>query len=166
MSSTTAALADILCPAAPAALAASAVVLHLQVWLGSWRGKRVAVKVMHLQNNTLLGCSDQSGCHSQDGQQEQQEPEQQEQLQRLQRQREQNSPPHMAVMEAVVSSAMSHPNVSLSRVEKAMPAAARLPSSAFPACGLCHSPQHSVVLCSAMLGCAQPQLRSASLSRL
>lgn len=146
-------------------------VLLLQVWLGSWRGKRVAVKVMHLQNNTLLGSSDQSGCHSQDeanGQQEQQGPEQQEQLQRLQRQRQQNSPPHMAVMEAVVSSAMSHPNVSLSRVGTAMPAAAaaRLLGSVFPACGLCHSPQHSGVLCSAMSGCAQPQLRAASLSCL
>jgi hypothetical protein len=87
-------------------------VLHLQVWLGSWRGKRVAVKVMHLQNNTLLGSSDQSARHSQDEADRQQQEQQQEQLQRLQRQREQNSPPHMAVMEAVVSSTMSHPNVS------------------------------------------------------
>jgi hypothetical protein len=74
------------------------------VYLGSWRGKRVAVKVMHLQSNALLD-ADHSGRHSQDVKQGQQQ-------ERLQRQRAQNSPPHMAIMEAVVSSTMSHPNVS------------------------------------------------------
>lgn len=73
------------------------------VYLGSWRGKRVAVKVMHLQGNTLLDATR----HSQDF-----EGVGSSQKERLQRQRAQNSPPHMAVMEAVVSSTMSHPNVS------------------------------------------------------
>jgi hypothetical protein len=74
------------------------------VYLGSWRGKRVAIKVMHLQSNALLD-ADHSGRHSQDFTQEQQQ-------EGLQQQRAQNSPPHMAIMEAVVSSTMSHPNVS------------------------------------------------------
>lgn len=74
-----------------------------QVMLGSWRGKRVAVKVMHLQNNALLGSSgeqqqdrrnsndSQNGSHG-DGEQQQQD---EEQRRRLQRQRAQNSPPQM-----------------------------------------------------------------------
>lgn len=70
------------------------------VYLGSWRGKRVAVKVMHLQNNALMsGDGPPAGANT----------PQQEQLER---QKHQNSPPQMAIMEAVVSSTMSHPNVS------------------------------------------------------
>ena len=68
------------------------------VYLGSWRGKQVAVKVMHLNSNALLPSEALPGLN----------PEEQE---RRQRQRQQNSPPHMAIMEAVVSSTMSHPKV-------------------------------------------------------
>jgi hypothetical protein len=72
------------------------------VYIGSWRGKRVAIKVMHLQSNALMD-ADHAVVASKDLTPEQQE--------RLQQQRMQNSPPHMAIMEAVVSSTMSHPNV-------------------------------------------------------
>jgi hypothetical protein len=58
---------------------------------------------MHLQSNVLLD-ADHAVLVSKDLTAEQQE--------QLQRQRAQNSPPHMAIMEAVVSSTMSHPNVS------------------------------------------------------
>jgi serine/threonine protein kinase len=74
------------------------------VYIGSWRGKRVAIKVMHLQSNALMD-ADHAVVGSKDLTPEQQE--------RLQQQRKQNSPPHMAIMEAVVSSTMSHPNVGL-----------------------------------------------------
>jgi hypothetical protein len=62
-----------------------------QVWLGVWRGISVAVKVMHLPTCLLL-----------DPQQDQ---EQQPAL------AEALTPPHFAVMEAVLSSQCSHPNV-------------------------------------------------------
>jgi len=71
------------------------------VYLGSWRGKRVAVKVMHLQNNALMSGDGPPAGPANTPQQEQ-----------LERQKRQNSPPQMAIMEAVVSSTMSHPNVS------------------------------------------------------
>lgn len=67
-----------------------------QVWLGVWRGISVAVKVMHLPTCLLL-----------DPQQDQ---EQQPAL------AEALTPPHFAVMEAVLSSQCSHPNVSVCRV--------------------------------------------------
>eukprot|EP00883_Tetradesmus_obliquus_P006895 jgi/Sobl393_1/17454/SZX64266.1 len=53
------------------------------VYLGTWHGRRVAVKVMQLPANALLG----------------------------QLQPRSNSAPHMAIMETVVSSTISHPNL-------------------------------------------------------
>uniref|UniRef100_A0A383W883 Protein kinase domain-containing protein n=1 Tax=Tetradesmus obliquus TaxID=3088 RepID=A0A383W883_TETOB len=53
------------------------------VYLGTWHGRRVAVKVMQLPANALLG----------------------------QPQPRSNSAPHMAIMETVVSSTISHPNL-------------------------------------------------------
>lgn len=92
------------------------------VFLALWHGKRVAVKVMQLPADALLNPGEQLSMeHQQQGdRQQQQQPgpqtEEEESLverrRRLQRQRQQNSRPHMAIMEAVVSSAMSHPNVS------------------------------------------------------
>jgi serine/threonine protein kinase len=82
------------------------------VHMGSWRGKQVAVKVMHLpaqafgveQQQTMLQLA----------QQQQQSPGRQRQ-QQLEQQREhmkqQNSRPHMAIMEAVLSTNLHHPNV-------------------------------------------------------
>jgi len=78
------------------------------VYLGSWRGKRVAVKVMHLNANALLAAEGLPGLGA-------------EQQQQLQRQKQQNSPPHMAIMEAVVSSTMCHPNVSPGLTEPSCP---------------------------------------------
>jgi len=82
------------------------------VYLGSWRGKRVAVKVMHLQNSALMASE---GSPWQQLQQQQQQQQQQgsaaPQGSPNQQQQQRNSPPHMAMMEAVVSSAMSHPSV-------------------------------------------------------
>jgi hypothetical protein len=71
------------------------------VYAGSWRGKRVAVKLMDLNNSQLLASGSTHQQQQLDGQQ-----------QRQQQQQQRNSVPHMAVMEAVVTSAMSHPNVS------------------------------------------------------
>jgi hypothetical protein len=77
------------------------------VYLANWRGKRVAVKVMQLPANALLEPQHKELKQS---------PNQQLDADELQRRRrarqvQQNSPPHMAIMEAVVSSTMSHPNV-------------------------------------------------------
>ncbi|KAF6253981.1 hypothetical protein COO60DRAFT_363306 [Scenedesmus sp. NREL 46B-D3] len=84
------------------------------VYLATWRGKRVAVKVMHLPANALLGlqgaeiaavaslAADRSGDAS--------NPELLRQRRRA-RVLQQNSAPDMAMMEAVLSSAMSHPNI-------------------------------------------------------
>lgn len=91
------------------------------VFLALWRGKRVAVKVMQLPAAALLNPGEQltsehnaqSTQQGQDGQQQQQDEPAQEWRRRLQRQKQQNSPPHMAIMEAVVSSTMCHPNVSM-----------------------------------------------------
>jgi hypothetical protein len=95
------------------------------VFLALWRGKRVAVKVMQLPADALLDPGEQLSTEhpqqqEQGDRQQQQQPgpqtEEEESLaerrRRLQRQKQQNSRPHMAIMEAVVSSAMSHPNVS------------------------------------------------------
>eukprot|EP00878_Enallax_costatus_P014233 GHUV01014888.1.p1 GENE.GHUV01014888.1~~GHUV01014888.1.p1 ORF type:complete len:340 (+),score=71.65 GHUV01014888.1:695-1714(+) len=60
------------------------------VYSGTWHGKRVAVKVMQLPANALL--DDSPGALSQIRQHH-------------------NSSSHMAIMETVVSSTMSHPNV-------------------------------------------------------
>ena len=62
----------------------------------------MAIKVMHLQSNELA----MAGLPGL--------PE--NEVQRLERQRLQNSPPQMAIMEAVVSSTMQHPNVSASKM--------------------------------------------------
>jgi serine/threonine protein kinase len=82
------------------------------VYLGTWRGKQVAIKVMHLPADAMA-----------EEQQDEDEAENTEELGdgssetrqqrrgRLRWQRQQNSPPQMAIMEAVVSSAMCHPNV-------------------------------------------------------
>jgi hypothetical protein len=89
------------------------------VFLAVWRGKRVAVKVMQLPASALLDPGEQlSTEHQLSPGQQQQRPQTEaesvaERRRRLQRQKQQNSPPHMAIMEAVVSSAMAHPNVSV-----------------------------------------------------
>lgn len=85
------------------------------VFLALWRGKRVAVKVMQLPASALLDPGEQlstehAGQQS-NGQQQPQEESAAERRRRLQRQKQQNSAPHMAIMEAVVSSTMCHPNV-------------------------------------------------------
>lgn len=73
------------------------------VYLGLWHGKRVAVKVMQLPANALMDVQDQE----QDAQLSSAE----ERRRRCAKALQQNSPPHMAIMETVVSSTMSHPNV-------------------------------------------------------
>ncbi|WIA15144.1 hypothetical protein OEZ85_001831 [Tetradesmus obliquus] len=84
------------------------------VYLANWRGKRVAVKVMHLPANALLGPQGlelAANAHQgSDKPGEEQDPELLRQRRRA-RVMQQNSAPHMAIMEAVLSSAMSHPNV-------------------------------------------------------
>lgn len=65
-----------------------------QVWLGVWRGISVAVKIMHLPTSVLL---DQQDEHPQN-----QQPHVTDAS---------TLPPHFAVMEAVLSSQCSHPNV-------------------------------------------------------
>lgn len=85
------------------------------VYIGTWRGKKVAVKVMQLPANALFepqlgGEGDRyqaagrgvGGAGGVDGREQQ--------MRRRARQVQQNSPPHMALMEAVLSSTMSHPN--------------------------------------------------------
>lgn len=106
------------------------------VYLSNWRGKRVAVKVMHLQSNALIDGEGASGRHSQDYTEEQQR-------ERIQRQRAQNSPPHMAIMEAVVSSTMSHPNVSGDAVAAGMHSRCFLTHRAVYTSKLCDSLQAS-----------------------
>lgn len=83
------------------------------VYLATWRGKRVAVKIMQLPANALLGPVNDKQRASEQQQEKgsQQDAVQERQRQRLARQKQQNSPPHMAIMEAVLSSTMSHPNV-------------------------------------------------------
>lgn len=111
--------------------------LHLQqvigtgsfgsVYLASWRGKQVAVKVMHLPADALTEPLDQQQAIAEEEEDDSdnstdatdsvahdaRQQQQQQLRQRRQWQRQQNSPPHMAIMEAVVSSTMSHPNVSV-----------------------------------------------------
>lgn len=73
------------------------------VHLGSWRGKQVAVKVMHLPAHAFNNETNpqqllaQAQCQTQAG--------------RQQHMRQQNSRPHMAMMEAVLSTSLHHPNV-------------------------------------------------------
>lgn len=67
--------------------------VSLQVWLGVWRGIPVAVKIMHLATSLLVD--------PHQGDYQQNDPDQQGQI----------TPPHFAVMEAVLSSQCSHPNV-------------------------------------------------------
>lgn len=81
------------------------------VHLGVWRGKRVAVKIMQLPASALLGPIEDCPFSS-DGQQDNSACQDGAlpARQRLKR-KQQNSCPHMAIMETVVSSTMSHPNV-------------------------------------------------------
>jgi hypothetical protein len=103
------------------------------VFLAMWRGKRVAVKVMQLPASALLDPQEKLTTEHQPQQQQQQEGQQspgeagqqqelsaQERRRRLQRKKQQNSPPHMAIMEAVVSSTMSHPNVGCARLKNSI----------------------------------------------
>ncbi|WIA15154.1 hypothetical protein OEZ85_001840 [Tetradesmus obliquus] len=81
------------------------------VYMGIWHGKRVAVKVMQLPASALLGTAQED----QQQQQQQQQanglsPDDQQRRRRTQ-QLQPNSPPHMAIMETVVSTQLSHPNV-------------------------------------------------------
>ena len=78
------------------------------VFAGSWRGKRVAVKLMDLPNSALLSSEDDH----EGGQPVQGVGGLQGSLGQGMRRRRRSAAPHMAVMEAVLSSAMSHPNVS------------------------------------------------------
>jgi hypothetical protein len=84
------------------------------VYLATWRGKRVAVKVMHLPANALLGSQGAELAANANQVSEKPgdsgDPELVRQRRRA-RVMQQNSAPHMAIMEAVLSSAMSHPNV-------------------------------------------------------
>ncbi|KAF8060546.1 RPL6 [Scenedesmus sp. PABB004] len=80
------------------------------VYLATWHGKRVAVKVMQLPATALLvpaAAADDGADAPDDGL----GAEAAATRRRRARQLEQNSPPHMAIMETVVSSTMSHPNV-------------------------------------------------------
>lgn len=70
------------------------------VHLGSWRGKQVAVKVMHLPAHAFTPESSPQEVAQPQGQQGQQ-----------QHMRQQNSRQHMAMMEAVLSTSLHHPNV-------------------------------------------------------
>jgi hypothetical protein len=84
------------------------------VYLANWRGKRVAAKVMHLPANALLGL--QGAELAANANQVSDKPGDAENPDLLKQRRrarvmQQNSAPHMAIMEAVLSSAMSHPNV-------------------------------------------------------
>jgi len=105
------------------------------VYLGTWRGKQVAVKVMHLTADAMADSleaerAEDDGDHDEEeegeadslaagaaagdeasGQQDQRLRHRQLWQQQRRWQRRQNSPPHMAIMEAVVSSTMCHPNV-------------------------------------------------------
>jgi hypothetical protein len=92
------------------------------VYLANWRGKQVAVKVMHLPADALMEPLDQQPSIEEDEEdssadgsaastQGELRLQQQQHRRRQQWQRQQNSPPHMAIMEAVVSSTMCHPNV-------------------------------------------------------
>jgi serine/threonine protein kinase len=93
------------------------------VYLANWRGKQVAVKVMHLPADALVEPLDEQQANEEDEEdssstdvaadsmQGELRLQQQQQRRRQQWQRQQNSPPHMAIMEAVVSSTMNHPNV-------------------------------------------------------
>jgi hypothetical protein len=69
----------------------------LSLWLcpaGTWHGKRVACKIMQLPaTGPFSSCTDEAPAA-------------------LMAQNQANSPPHMAIMEAVLSSTVSHPNVS------------------------------------------------------
>jgi hypothetical protein len=82
------------------------------VYLATWRGKRVAVKVMHLPANALLGPqgAELAANRAAEKPGDAENPELLRQRRRA-RVMQQNSAPHMAIMEAVLSSAMSHPNV-------------------------------------------------------
>lgn len=72
------------------------------VHLGSWRGKQVAVKVMHLPAHAFAAESNPYTLL--------QQAQQQQGLQgRQQHMRQQNSRPHMAIMEAVLSTNLHHP---------------------------------------------------------
>jgi hypothetical protein len=79
------------------------------VYLANWHGKRVAVKVMQLPANALLE-PQQDAAEQLQGRPDQPSTTPAEALSRR-RCRLQLNPPHMAIMEAVVSSTMSHPNV-------------------------------------------------------
>ncbi|KAF6240407.1 kinase-like domain-containing protein [Scenedesmus sp. NREL 46B-D3] len=80
------------------------------VYKGIWHGKRVAVKVMQLPATVLLGSSREEQQQQQEQQLDGLNPEEQQRRRRTQ-QLQPNSPPHMAIMETVVSTQLSHPNV-------------------------------------------------------
>ncbi|KAF8060547.1 D-xylose 1-dehydrogenase NADP(+) 2 [Scenedesmus sp. PABB004] len=117
--------ADALAAAAAGAAAAGAAAgqqLQLQellgqgscgcVYLATWRGKRVAVKVMQLPANALLGPQSGGLCEAEAASSSGGGDGGADALQRRRRARQLRcSPPHMAIMEAVLSSTMSHPNV-------------------------------------------------------
>lgn len=60
---------------------------------GTWHGKRVACKIMQLPATGFFSSSEPGAPGA------------------LMAQNQANSPPHMAIMEAVLSSTVSHPNV-------------------------------------------------------
>jgi hypothetical protein len=70
------------------------------VYLGTWQGNTVAVKVMNLPTSFL---EDDKGTAAQ---QQQHEPQQQRPERNMEA-----PPPHYAIIEAVLSSMMSHPNI-------------------------------------------------------
>eukprot|EP00775_Hariotina_reticulata_P008079 gene8079-8273_t len=78
------------------------------VYLANWRGKRVAVKVMQLPADALLEPQQDAAEQVQGGADQLSKPPG---IRSRRRSRGQQNPPHMAIMEAVVSSTMSHPNV-------------------------------------------------------
>jgi hypothetical protein len=79
------------------------------VHLGYWRGKQVAIKIMHLPAHALG-----PGSHSHTLKlpaQHRQQTQQQQQQQQREHIGQHSSRPHMAMMEAVLSTGLHHPNV-------------------------------------------------------
>jgi serine/threonine protein kinase len=74
------------------------------VYLGTWQGNTVAVKVMNLPTEFLEEQEDREKPAQQ--QQQQHEAQQQQPVRDMEA-----PPPHYAIIEAVLSSMMSHPNI-------------------------------------------------------